>query len=108
MADASLHAMRVAEIDAEHPGADLVAQGLADLAAKRRSAEALLVSQAATRLRAAGVLVPAVAFEDPEAGLYRLLEAEDPDGAYSTYNALRARLVSFCESLERDAAGRDG
>jgi hypothetical protein len=93
-------------IEQDLPGADLVTRGLADLAADRRSAEALLVAQAATRLRAAGIPVPDRRPAEPEAALYRLLEARDPDGAYVTYNALRARLVSFCDAVEHDAARR--
>lgn len=91
---------------ADLPGADLVAAGLADLAAGRDSVEALLVQQASTRLRAAGIAVPAHRFEDPAARMYRQLATLDPEGAYSTYNALRARLVSFCAAAERDAARR--
>jgi hypothetical protein len=89
------------------PGAELVTRGLADLLANERSAEALLVAQAATRLREAGIPVPKTGPAEPEEGLYRLLEARDPESAYSTYNALRARLVSFCEAVERDAARRE-
>jgi hypothetical protein len=93
-------------IEEDLPGADLVTRGLADLLANERSAEALLIAQAATRLRNAGIPVPNTGPAEPEEGLYRLLEARDPDGAHSTYNALRARLVSFCEAVERNAAGR--
>jgi hypothetical protein len=36
-----------------------------------------------------------------------LLERGDPRGAYSTYNALRRRLVSFCEAAEHYARRRE-
>lgn len=85
------------------PGADLVERGVIDLAAGRRSIEALLVSRATTRLRACGVAV-----EDPlpdaDRELYRLLAERDGSGAHSAYNALTRRLVSFMRAAERDAA----
>ena len=76
------------------PGADLVEQGLADLASGRASEAALLVSIGAPRLRELGVDVPPGVM-DPEHALYRALSREDPDGAHSRYNALVRRLVSF-------------
>jgi hypothetical protein len=89
------------------PGAELVAEGIRDLGAAIPSPAALLVAQASTRLRAAGVPVPVHEIADPERDLYVLLERSDPAGAYTTYNALRRRLVSFCEVAEHDARRRE-
>jgi hypothetical protein len=81
------------------PGADLVNRGVADLDAGRESAEALLVSIGAPRLRTVGIELPAP-ITSPEHKLYELLAREEGDAAHSTYNALIRRLVSF----ERAAA----
>lgn len=76
------------------PGAELVEQGIRDLAAGAETAESLLVSMGAPRLRAIGIAVPD-AFADAELRLYRLLAARHGDGAHARYNALVRRLVSF-------------
>jgi hypothetical protein len=81
------------------PGADLVERGIEDLDAGRESAEALLVSIGAPRLRSVGVGV-AAPIASPEHKLYLLLARERGNGAHSAYNALIRRLVSF----ERAAA----
>jgi hypothetical protein len=81
------------------PGANLVQRGVDHLDAGRESAEALLVSIGASRLRSVGVeLAAPIAF--PEHKLYLLLTREKGDAAHSSYNALIRRLVSF----ERAAA----
>ncbi len=82
------------------PGGDLVEKGLRDLAEGRETAEALLVSIGAFRLKAAGVPVPVRRFENPERRLYELLAREDSDSAHSRYNALLRRLVSFEDAAE--------
>ena len=82
------------------PGGDLVEKGLADLAAKRETPEALLVSIGAPRLRAAKVPVPDETIAEPERRLYELLALEDADSAHSRYNALVRRLVSFEDAVE--------
>jgi hypothetical protein len=82
------------------PGADLVEKGLVDLAEKRETPEALLVSMGAPRLRAAGVPVPDQTIAEPERRLYELLAREDEDSAHSRYNALVRRLVSFEDAAE--------
>lgn len=84
---------------AAYPGGDLVAAGVADLAARRETIAALLVSIGAIRLRAAGLEV-APEFSDPERRLYDLLAADSPDAAHGRYNALVRRLVSFERALE--------
>ena len=83
------------------PGADLVEQGLADLARSEETVPSLLVSIGAPRLRLAGLDVPA-ALPDAEHRLYRLLEREGVDSAHGRYNALVRTLVSF----ERAASAR--
>ncbi|HEY7536561.1 MAG TPA: hypothetical protein VH721_01110 [Gaiellaceae bacterium] len=80
--------------DASLPGAELVEQGLRDLADGHESIEALLVSIGATRLRALGLRVPP-GFPEPELRLYRLLAGEGEDSAHGRYNALVRRLVRF-------------
>jgi hypothetical protein len=89
-------------VDDRLPGADLVRQGLSDLAEERETTEALLVAIAAPRLRALGVAVPS-SVSDPEHRLYALLSRSDPDSAHSRYNALLRRLVSYERAL---ACGR--
>jgi hypothetical protein len=81
------------------PGADLVQRGVADLASGLESAEALLVSIGAPRLRSAGLELPPT-IASPEHKLYLLLAREKGNAAHSAYNALIRRLVSF----ERAAA----
>jgi hypothetical protein len=76
------------------PGADLIEQGIRDLAAGAETAEAFLVSMSAPRLQAIGVTMP-TPFGDPELRLYRLLAAQYGAGAHARYNALVRRLVSF-------------
>lgn len=81
------------------PGADLIRQGVEDLDGGRESAEALLVSIGAPRLRSVGVDLPET-ISSPEHKLYLLLAREKGDAGHSAYNALIRRLVSF----ERAAA----
>jgi hypothetical protein len=81
------------------PGANLVQRGIADLAAGHESAEALLVSIGAPRLRSVGISLSSP-IPSPEHKLYALLAREKGDAAHSAYNALIRRLVSF----ERAAA----
>ncbi len=89
---------RIAAIET-FPGVDLIRRGVTDLNAGRESAEALLVSIGAPRLRSLGIELSAP-IASPEHKLYRLLAREKGDAAHSTYNALIRRLVSF----ERAAA----
>ncbi len=81
------------------PGADLVRQGAEDLEDGHESAEALLVSIGAPRLRSVGIELSSP-IPSPEHKLYLLLAREKGDAAHSAYNALLRRLVSF----ERAAA----
>jgi hypothetical protein len=82
------------------PGADLVKEGLLDLANGRESQAALLIQVAAPRLQALGIAVALTRLSDrsPEHRLYRYLaDAPDP---YRTYNALLARIASFARAAE--------
>ncbi len=76
------------------PGGDLVQRGIADLDAGHESAEALLVSIGAPRLRSVGVEL-SEPIASPEHKLYLLLSREQGNAAHSAYNALIRRLVSF-------------
>src|SRR5439155_12968277 len=89
------------------PGHGLVLAGIDDLENGRRTAESLLVSIGAERLRAAGLDVPAAPPTDgyPEHALYELLASDEPESAYGRYNALLRRLVSFERALEHARAG---
>jgi len=87
---------------ADLPGADLVDRGVSDLAAGRRSLEALLVSRATVRLRSCGVPV-GEPLPDADRELYQLLAVRDGTGAHSAYNALTRRLVSFMQAAEHYA-----
>lgn len=82
------------------PGSELVGEGLADLAAGRLSAPALLVLIGAERLRRAGISVPHADVANPEHALYEALATEDSDSAHSRYNALIRQLVSFERAAE--------
>lgn len=88
------------------PGDDLVAAGLADITAGRKSIEALLVAAAGPRLARAGVQVPEHQFDTSGRELYALLEAELGARAHSRYNALQRRIVSYCSSRAQDARRR--
>lgn len=90
--------MTLAEMK-EIPGAALVQRGVTDLDAGCESAEALLVSIGAPRLRSLGVELRSP-IPSPEHKLYLLLAQDNSDAAHSAYNALIRRLVSF----ERAAA----
>jgi hypothetical protein len=89
------------------PGAELVNEGLADLAMGRDSVNALAVAMASTRLRAAGIDVLEGHFEGPAAHrLYEQLAREDPRNAYGRYNAIVRRMVSFAQAAEHAASRR--
>lgn len=87
-----------AELFTGLPGAEIVTDGLRDLAAGRETVASLLVEIGAPRLRTLGIAVPVTAGL-PEHRLYALLARDEPDSAHSRYNALVARLVSFERAL---------
>lgn len=76
------------------PFGAVIEQGLADLAARKKTEAALLVSIGAPRLAQLGFEVPRP-FADPELRLYEMLAEEESDSAHGRYNALVRRLVSF-------------
>lgn len=76
------------------PGADLIEQGLRDLAGGAETVESLLVSLSAPRLRALGITVSSP-FPDADLRLYRLLAIQHGAAAHARYNALIRRVVSF-------------
>ena len=83
------------------PGQELVRKGLVDLNAGEVTAEACLVSIASPRLRQRGLLSGGAALvPDAELVLYQLLGKAEAD-AYSRYNSLLRRLVSFEHALDR-------
>jgi len=93
---------------ADLPGAELVVKGLQDLTNHAVSAEALLVLVASPRLRDLGIDVPpSTSVARPfEHRLYELLEDTHGLDAFSRYNALLRRIVSFSRALESDRSRR--
>jgi hypothetical protein len=87
------------EISDALPGADVIREGLRDLAAGRESVSALLVLVGAPRLRQLGFDVRDTPYF-PEDRLYAKLSASHGDGAHSQYNALIRLLVSFERAAE--------
>ncbi|MGH2835229.1 MAG: hypothetical protein ACRDLT_14455 [Solirubrobacteraceae bacterium] len=94
------------ELRVKFPGDDLVAAGLADIAAGRRTVEALLVAAAQPRLERAGVHVPQHRIDQSGRELYALLEAELGARAHSRYNALQRRVIAYCSAKAQDARRR--
>ena len=88
------------------PGDELVAAGLADLAAGRRSVEALLLAAAGPRLARTGVVLPAHELDTSGRELYALLEAELGPRAHARYNALHRQIISYCVARTQDAHRR--
>jgi hypothetical protein len=89
------------------PGEELIREGLADLQAGRWTVPACLVAIGLPRMRRAGLVrqAPATLPADAELQLYRLLRRAGGD-AYSRYNALLRRLVSFEQALDRRSRRR--
>lgn len=79
------------------PGGDIVDAGLADLADQKTTAESLLVSLAAPRLRREGVPLGET-HPDPEDRLYALLSQTEGDLAHARYNAYLRQAVSFADA----------
>lgn len=92
------------------PGNDLFQQGLCDYEKKIISEHSLLLLIALPRLirleLSLGEVITKEALDDslepPHHRLYSLLEEQYGRNAYSRYNALLRRMVSFCASLERE------
>ena len=84
------------------PGAELIAEGVADVVAGRETIAGELVKIGSPRLRSCGIDV-AVTPEralDADRRLHRLLGAAHGRNAHSHYNALIRQLVSFEQALE--------
>ncbi|WP_395750184.1 hypothetical protein [Prosthecobacter sp.] len=84
------------------PGSELILRGLTDYAEGRVTKESCLLAVAWTRLQRGGLPMPARTperFPEPEMQLYSILRSE-PGDAYSRYNSLLRRLISFEQSLE--------
>src|SRR5689334_23181378 len=85
------------------PGAELVTEGLADLAKDRITQYSLLILIAAPRLKRLGIAVPERPSAQPrEHALYELLEQRLGAGVHSFYNSLIRRIVSYEHALERE------
>ncbi len=76
------------------PGGDIVD---ADLAAGNTTAESLLVSLAAPRLRREGIPIGPVD-DNPEENLYKLLERTAGDLVHARYGAHLRRMASFADA----------
>ena len=88
--------------DPSLPGADLVEQGLADLKEGRTSDFSLLLQMAGPSLRRLGIEIPHRPGSRPYHHLlYERLEDRLGDDAYSHYNSLLRRIVSYARALER-------
>jgi hypothetical protein len=90
------------EVDDALPGADLIRDGLRDLAHGVESIQALLVLVGAPRLRDLGyeIVDPFDSDDFAEHRLYALLATAHGNDAHSQYNALIRRLVSFERAAE--------
>jgi len=83
------------------PGGEIVDAGLAALARGEESAESLLVSLAAPRLKREGVPLPREVFKDADVRLYRLLERDDAGLAHSRFLAHLRQAESFANACAR-------
>jgi hypothetical protein len=81
------------------PGADLVAAGLQDVAAGRRTLEASLVQLAPVRLRRVGIELTALDGE-AKAKVFALVVAAEDGSAHSRFNAVVDRLDSFLDGAD--------
>ena len=88
------------------PGGDAVDRGLEDLAWGRETAESLMVSLAASRLRRERVPLPATPLRDADVRLYRLLERQDGALAHARYLARVRQLASFADACRSVRTGR--
>lgn len=106
MSDADLASVGPEQPRLTFPGEELVEPGLADLAAGRRTVEALLVAAAQPRLERVGVHVPEHRLDQSGRDLYALLEANLGSRAHARYNALQRRVIAYCSARAQDARRR--
>jgi hypothetical protein len=100
--------MSGADLDGALPGAELVSEGLRDLAKNRLTEAALVVLIAAPRLRRLSIPVPEMPQSRPWGHeLYEQLERRLGTAAHSHYNSLLRRIVSFARARERESSGQD-
>ena len=88
------------------PGAELILEGLKDVAADRITPSACAIAIALPRLSKVGLVDRALLAKqipEPERTLYRLLD-EQGEGAYARYNAFLRRLIRFEHALDRATA----
>lgn len=90
------------------PAADMIREGLADLAARRESVASYLVQIGSLKMRRCGIDVPVSDEDALEADhrLYALLGREHGNDAHRRYNALLRELVSFERALVSQYARR--
>ena len=89
------------------PGSDQIRQGLADLAAGRRSIPACLARIGRPRLARAGLIAPSnTRDQGAELELYSMLADHGPN-AHGRFNALIRELVSFEHALDHQLSQRD-
>jgi hypothetical protein len=99
--------MKAELLDPALPGVELVEQGLADLEEGRTTEHSLLLMTAGPSLRRLGLKIPEPPTERPYNHLlYEKLEERLGKGAYSHYNSLIRRIVSYTHALERRTAGK--
>jgi hypothetical protein len=85
------------------PGSEIILPGFEDLAAGRLTVAACLVSIARPIVEASGLVeafAPLRYIPEPERALYQLL-CQGQSDAYSRYNSLLRRLVSFERALRQ-------
>ncbi len=80
------------------PGGASIDSGLADLAMGKESAESLVVSLAAPRLKREGVPLPRDLIPDADVRLYHLLERTGGDLAHTRYLAWLRQAASFADA----------
>ena len=81
----------------QYPGGDLIKQGILDSQANRQTIFSCLIQIGFPTLTKMNLLpseIQLLTQEDAELTLYRILRSETGD-AYSRYNALVRRLISF-------------
>jgi hypothetical protein len=89
------------------PGAELVTQGLEDLACGKTSEFSLLLLVAEPRLRPLGLEINTARLPITQPSTYALydyLEARADNDAHSQYNSLLRRMDSLANALERESS----